>query len=241
MHRRSFLQLVAAAAAVPSRTRAQPAPDKWPNKWIDAPGEETSEVAALIAAADKALAGGASPSAILGDPRYMAVHPYPRFRAAIRTRATSAPLTMITKSEPGDRAILRLEISGKDGNPLRDALVYLYHTSSRGWYSDTAYHVRANSGDQRHARLFGYVRTDKQGRAEVHTIRPGGYPDGDLPQHYHIELADASGLVSEVVFSDDPRLTPDARARSLQIGFHICTPTRAPDGTWRFDGKFAQR
>jgi len=238
--RRSFLQLAAAAAAalVPVKLQAQPAPSE---KWVDPPGEESAEIAAVIAAAVKDLGAGGSPSSVLCDARYASVHAFPRFRAAIKAHATSAPLTMAGKTEPGERAVLQLEIKSKDGTPLRDALLYLYHTSSRGWYSDKAYHVRANSGDQRHARLFGYVRTDAQGRAEIRTIRPGGYPDGELPCHVHVELVEPRSLVSEVVFSDDPRLTPDAKARSLQQGFFVSTPRRSPDGAWRIPATFQQR
>jgi protocatechuate 3,4-dioxygenase, beta subunit len=178
---------------------------------------------------------------VLCDARYAQVHAFPRFRAAIRASATSAPLTMAGPAEPGERAVLALDMRAKDGHPLRDALICIYHTSSKGWYSDKAYHVRANSGDQRHARLFGYLKTDAQGRAQIRTIRPGGYPDGDLPQHFHIQLGDPPGLVTEVVFSDDPRLTPDARSRSLQAGFFVATPSKGPGGVWRMQARFQQR
>jgi protocatechuate 3,4-dioxygenase beta subunit len=244
LHRRSFLQLVTAGAAslAPGRLRAQAVgPSTGPSKWVDPPGEETADQAALIDAAVKSLTGGGSPSSVLCDGRYAQVHAFPRFRDAIRANATSAPLTMAASAEPGERAALALDMRTKDGNPLRSALIYIYHTSSKGWYSDNAYHVRASSGDQRHARLFGYVRTDTQGRAQIHTIRPGGYPDGELPQHFHIELADPPRLVTEVVFSDDPRLTPDARSRSLQAGFFVATPSKGADGVWRMQARFQQR
>jgi protocatechuate 3,4-dioxygenase beta subunit len=240
-HRRSFLKLVAAAAVavVPAKLRAQTANQP---RWVDPPGEETSEVAKLIAAAVKELNSGASPSAVLSNPRYASIHPFPSFRAAIKSHATSAPLTMVAKSEPGERAILKLALVTKDRTPLRDVLIYLYHTSAKGWYSDSAAHVRASSGDQRHARLFGYVRTNQQGRADIHTIRPGGYPDGDLPSHVHIEVAEpGTALVSEVVFSDDPRLTPEAKARSLQHGFVVSNPSKGADGVWQIDALFQQR
>jgi protocatechuate 3,4-dioxygenase, beta subunit len=149
---------------------------------------------------------------------------------------------MVANDEPGERAILRLALVARDRTPLRNALIYLYHTSSKGWYSDSGPHFRANSGDQRHARLFGYVRTNQQGRADIHTIRPGGYPDGDLPSHVHIEVAEPGmTLVSEVVFSDDPRLTPEAKARSLQQGFVVSNPGKGTDGVWQIDAMFQQR
>src|SRR5690349_13899056 len=106
-HRRSFLQLAAATAVslVPTKLRAQPAA----NKWVDPPGEETAEDAVLIAAALKQLDRGGSPSSVLCDPHYTAIHAFPRFRAGIKARATAALLTMAARSEPGERAVLQLE------------------------------------------------------------------------------------------------------------------------------------
>lgn len=237
-HRRSFLKLIAATAVsvVPPKLGAQTTNQA---RWVDPPGAESPQVTGLIAAAMKELNSGVSPSAVLCNPLYASVHPFPSFRAALKSHATSSPLTMVAKDEPGERAILRLALVTMDRTPLRNALIYLYHTSSKGWYSDSAAHFRANSGDQRHARLFGYVRTNQQGRADIQTIRPGGYPDGDLPSHVHIEVADPGAtLVSEVVFSDDPRLTPAAKARSLQQGFVVGNPSKGADGVWQIDAMF---
>jgi len=168
-----------------SRSHAEPA-----EKWIDPPGAETPEVAALIDAAAKALERG-TPSSVLCDARFAAIHAYPRFRATIATHATTAPLTIVAKDEPGERVVLTLETAP-------GALVYLYQTSAKGWYSDKAHHIRAHGGDQHHARLFGYVRADNSGVAVINTIRPAGYPGTDLPEHFHIE---AGNRVTEILFA----------------------------------------
>jgi hypothetical protein len=227
--RRRFLQILAGSAVsvVSARLFAQP-------EWVDPPSTETAQEAGLIDAAIKELDRAVAPSSVLCDARYLRVHPFPRFRAAIKAHATSAPLAIAAKTEPGERMTLTLALVDKAGKPLANALVYLYQTSAKGWYADTAYHVRANSGDARHARLFGYVRTTKAGLAEIQTIRPGGYPDGDLPQHVHVEVIEPGHeRVTEVVFSDDPRLTPAAKQRSIQHGFGVGDPVKAADGTWR--------
>lgn len=105
---------------------------------------------------------------------------------------------------------------------LNDALVYFYHTSDKGWYSDTAPHILMNEGDMGHARLFGYLKTDSKGQFEFETIRPKGYPNSDLPAHIHLMVWKddqvVAGLPNELQFDDDPRLTPDRRSRSLREG-----------------------
>ena len=113
-----------------------------------------------------------------------------------------------------------LEFVDRGGAPVADALVYAYHTSAKGWYSDKGAHIRASSGDVKHARLFGYVRTDEHGRAELRTIRPAGYPRSELPSHIHLGLTvDGKGIgVGEVRFADDPRMTETMRRQSVREG-----------------------
>ena len=58
--------------------------------------------------------------------------------------------------------------------------------------------------------------TDAQGKptgVALSTIRPSGYPRTDLPAHVHIEVFVGAEmvLISEVLFADDPRLTPEQR------------------------------
>jgi hypothetical protein len=58
----------------------------------------------------------------------------------------------------------------------------------------------------------------------------------------HIEVIEPSpGLVTEVVFSDDPRLTPEAKARSLQQGFAVSHPSKGPDGVWQISATLRGR
>lgn len=132
---------------------------------------------------------------------------------------------MVTPAEPGKKITVKGALKTADGKPIDDALVYLYHTSDKGWYSDTGAHIQTREGDVRHARLFCYVKTDQQGSFEIETIQPRGYPNSDLPAHIHIEVSKNGGHVpgvpGELLFDDDPRLTPDRRSRSLQEGFLV--------------------
>jgi protocatechuate 3,4-dioxygenase beta subunit len=85
-----------------------------------------------------------------------------------------------------------------------------------------------NEGDMRHARLFGYVRTDKDGKFELHTIKPSGYPQSDLPAHIHIHVS-ADGyqsFVNEFLFDDDERLVGNIRENSIRNDFIIAKPEK---------------
>jgi protocatechuate 3,4-dioxygenase beta subunit len=151
----------------------------------------------------------------------------------------------VTPREPGEPLVVTAQVVDRDGTAVRDALVYVYHTSSRGWYSDRAAHVAAPEGDRQHARLFGYLRTDADGRFELRTVRPGGYPGSDLPAHIHVEVhpkgEGAASLVTEILFDDDPRLTPAARRRSDQEGFVTARVRREPRGGQRVSVRLTTR
>ena len=130
----------------------------------------------------------------------------------------------------------------REGQPIKGALLYVYHTSARGWYSDRAAHIAAIAGDAKHARLFGYMRTDATGTFELHTIRPAGYPDTDLPEHIHVELEGTDtapgSVATEIQFDDDARLTPEWRRRSQKEGFRIAKVHKGKDGLQRVQVEF---
>lgn len=211
---------------------ASPADDG--TRFVAPPQEEAPAIAAAIDRVAEALrAGRAKPSDVLSDPAHLPLHEWPRFRQALRDHAATGLLTMVTPDEPGTPLTLKGTVVDGRGDALR-ARVYLYQTSAKGWYSDRAAHVSGGSGDQRHARLFGYVLSDEKGRFEVKTIRPAGYPESSLPAHIHVEIESLAGprqtRVTEVLFADDPRLTPATRERSLREGFVICDVTRGDGG-----------
>jgi protocatechuate 3,4-dioxygenase beta subunit len=205
-----------------------------PTKFTPPPGAESGEVKELIGRAESALKSGKSVTDLLTDPAFLSVHEYPRFRTLMRQSAKAARATIVTPKEPGTPLVVVGQLVTRDGQPLKGALVYVYHTSARGWYSDRAAHVASVAGDEKHARLFGYMRTDGNGGFELHTIRPGGYPDADLPEHIHVELAwpntDSVSVVTEIQFDDDPRLTPAWRKRSQQEGFYIAKVKKDSEG-----------
>ncbi|HEX7183915.1 MAG TPA: hypothetical protein VF756_18945 [Thermoanaerobaculia bacterium] len=204
--------------------------------FTDPPGPDTPEVTAQLGKAKAALESGrADVSAILSDPTYLPLHERPSFRELIRKHARSSRMTIVTPKEPGERLIVTGTLRSKDGRPLGGALVYAYQTSAKGWYSDRAAHYTASSGDDRHARLFGYLTTDPSGRFEITTIRPEGYPQSRAPQHIHLEVyvGGRPKLGTEILFEDDPRMTTEARRLSREAGFYLVPVRRGADGVQR--------
>lgn len=150
-----------------------------------------------------------------------------RFRNLIRTHARSTA-RLTPAREPGDALIVSGVVRGADNKPVPNAIVYVYQTDHRGYYSpNTATRDEA-------PRLFGYLKTDAQGRYEFRTIRPGGYPDSQVPQHIHYEVTapGKSKVVTEFFFPDDPRLKAADREQAKRDKM-LPTVSRDADGTQR--------
>jgi protocatechuate 3,4-dioxygenase beta subunit len=167
-------------------------------------------------------------SQILTDKKYDAIHPETSFRELIKKYCKAEIISIATDTIPGRKIKVIGTIRNADGKPIGDALIYLYHTDARGWYASDAPHVSMNEGDMRHARLFGYVKTDRDGKFELHTIKPSGYPQSDLPAHIHVHI-DANGhqsVITEFLFDDDNRLVGRIRENAMRDKFMIAKPEK---------------
>lgn len=185
-----------------------------------------SQESASIERIDKKMkAGEWIISQVLGADSLMYLHSKTPFRNMIRSNAKEGWFSMITNNEPGTRVTIKGSVVNKQGAGMPNALIYVYQTSDKGWYSDTAAHILINSGDINHARLFAYFKTDKTGNFSYETVKPRGYPRSNLPAHIHIHIWDKDGrglnAPGELLFDDDDRLTPERRTASLQAGFLI--------------------
>ncbi|MBL7829021.1 MAG: hypothetical protein JNJ57_20470 [Saprospiraceae bacterium] len=174
--------------------------------------------------------GAWTTSQVLTNPEWMKLHSLTAFRELIKVHAKSEPLTITVPDEPGLKTTIKAKATDRNGAPMADVLVYFYQTDTKGWYADTAAHVRMNEGDMRHARLFGYVKTDREGKFEFHTIRPNGYPNSELPAHIHLHFWRSDGTVvhgmpDELLFEEDERLTPERKKAALSSGFIISKNT----------------
>jgi protocatechuate 3,4-dioxygenase beta subunit len=94
--------------------------------------------------------------------------------------------------------------------------------------------------NEANARLFAFMKTDKDGRFEFETIRPGGYPgrpdrQGEqwrIPQHIHFQIS-AEGYRFrnfQMVFDDDPRMTPYWREWANKGNHQVTTVSRDQRG-----------
>ena len=177
-------------------------------------------------------------SQILTDKKYDAIHPETSFRNIIEKYAKAETISITTDTIPGRKIKVIGFVKNSENDPVAGALVYLYHTDSRGWYAADAPHVLQYEGDVRHARLFGYVKTDKAGKFEFHTIKPAGYPQSDLPAHIHVHVT-ANGyrsFVNEFLFDDDERLVGNIRADVVRNQFMISKPEKTEQP---FEQKFS--
>ncbi|HUD42912.1 MAG TPA: hypothetical protein VMR06_13055 [Dokdonella sp.] len=137
--------------------------------------------------------------------------------------------------EPGEPLQLSGIVRDADGQARPGVIVYAHQTDHRGIYPEDG--TSGPAEVRRHGRLRGWARTDAEGRYRFETIRPGGYPDSGLPQHIHLNVIEpgcATYYIDDVMFDDDPRLTPALRRKHDQGrgGHGIVTPVRAA-GVWQ--------
>lgn len=181
--------------------------------------------------------GQLNTTAVLANPSYIKLHSLAEFRELIKRNAKQGKITLASNDEPGIPLTVKGSIKDRNGKAVANTLVYVYHTDNKGWYSDTAGHVSGMEGDRKHARLFGYFKTNTDGSFEFNTIQPQGYPNSTLPQHIHLEVYSENGdalLITELLFDEDTRLNNTMRERMLNEGafivrnsgtkdMHVCT------------------
>ncbi|MFT3807974.1 hypothetical protein [Arenimonas sp.] len=133
-------------------------------------------------------------------------------------------------NEPGQALRLSGTVRDTAGRPRAGIVVYAYQTDNNGEYPRMA--------GIPHGRLRGWARSDAQGRYELLTIRPAGYPGARTPQHIHmhvIEPGRCTYYLGDVLFDDDPRLT-DAHRRNPAAqrgGNGVVRPTGDARSGWK--------
>jgi protocatechuate 3,4-dioxygenase beta subunit len=131
---------------------------------------------------------------------------YGRVRDAFRAAARAASETLDPPDESGTMMHVEGRVVDSSGQPVPGALLYVFHADSTGWYA------RNGEMDERHPRLFAYLRTDREGRYSFRTARPGGYQKQYggryIPEHIHFEVSAAGRTPRrfQLVFRDDPRM-----------------------------------
>ena len=101
-------------------------------------------------------------------------------------------------AEPGTPFVIKGVVLNASGDPASGAEVFAYHTDKTGLY--------AAPGAADPWRLKGWTITDAQGRFELKTIRPGPYPNAQIPAHVHVHVTTSccGRQEREMVFEDDP-------------------------------------
>ena len=147
----------------------------------------------------------------------------------------SARVRIAPQGEPGEPLRLTGRVLAADGSPRAGIVVYAYHTDAQGIYPPMA--DAPGRAAERHGRLRGWAASDDEGRYTFDTIRPGSYPTRDVPAHIHMHVLEpgcGTYYIDDVMFTDDPLLTPaQRRAHAAGRGGNgIATPTHA-NGSWQ--------
>lgn len=166
--------------------------------------------------------GETSISKVLSNDSLMYLHSLTSFREIIKENAKPEKIIIASSHEPGTKITVKGHIVDKKGKAYKNILLYFYQTSDSGWYADTAAHILEKEGDMKHARLFGYLKTDEKGEFSFETIKPNGYPKSSITGHIHIQcmVSDSKSLTgpAELHFEDDRRMNKLRKKEILEEG-----------------------
>lgn len=122
--------------------------------------------------------------------------------------------------EEGQKLLVSGTVYETDGKTVAsDIIIYYWHTDSKGEYSPVD---DMPSKARRHGHIRGWVKSDKDGRFSIYTIRPVLYPSRTEPAHIHtlIQEPDLENeyYIDAWVFEDDPMLTEEVKKSYDQRG-----------------------
>lgn len=157
-----------------------------------------------------------------------------RSLSAAGDKSVNAPwkTTIVAEGEAGEPLIVSGTIYSTDGRtPLEGITLFVYQTDVTGVYT-------TSGGDNRNTRIHGVMRTNKEGRYEFRTIKPGSYPNSRNAAHIHAYVSGPGYpeyWIDEYHFADDPFVTSDERQKFNGKGSFspILTLTRGTDGILR--------
>lgn len=123
----------------------------------------------------------------------------------------------------GQKLLLTGIVYQIDGQtPAPDVLLYYYQTNTDGKYLHKKEESRSmppNALGQTHGYIRGWVKTDKEGKYYIYTVRPGIYPTHDEPAHIHITVKEPNDIneyyIDDFVFDDD-KLLSSAKRKQME-------------------------
>lgn len=119
------------------------------------------------------------------------------------SKSYSWQTTITPQNEPGEPLVVSGTIYRADGKtPIAGALLYVYQTDAEGYY-------RKGSSGSDNPRLKGWMKTNADGKYELHTIKPGSYPGSRNPAHIHAKVTvpgHPEQWIDEFHFEGDPFL-----------------------------------
>jgi len=108
------------------------------------------------------------------------------------------------------------QIDGK--TPAPNVIVYYHHTDNDGYYSPRN---DKPENQTRHGHIRGWVKTDKNGKYTLYTIRPAPYPNEELPAHIHLIIKEPDinkeYWIDDINFDDDKLLLPFLKKHSSEV------------------------
>jgi protocatechuate 3,4-dioxygenase, beta subunit len=128
------------------------------------------------------------------------------------TRISSVD-TSVGWIEKGQKLLVTGKVYKIDGKtPAPNVIIYYWQTDNNGYYSAPK---EMDERAKRHGHIRGWVKTDKDGKYSIYTIRPAPYPNRDIPAHIHTSIKepniDNEYYIDEFTFDDDKLLTGKKR------------------------------
>lgn len=128
--------------------------------------------------------------------------------ANINATDTSAGWT-----EKGQKLLVIGTVYKIDGKtPAPNVIIYYWQTDNNGYYSPRK---EMDENAKRHGHIRGWVKTDKNGKYALYTIKPAPYPNDNIPAHIHTSIKepniDNEYYIDEFIFDDDKLLTGEKR------------------------------
>ena len=128
--------------------------------------------------------------------------------------------TSVAWTEKGQQLLITGTVFKLGGKiPAPNVIVYYWQTNTNGYYTPIA---DMPEEAKKHGHIRGWVKTDENGKYAIYTIRPGPYPNSDMPAHIHTSIKEPNiqeeYYIDAFVFDDDKLLNSKKRKEAENRG-----------------------